>query len=110
MSNFNFTPLSKLLADNSAEVRFLDNQLAHDIINDIIKRLVERINQLEVELVKQQQEISERFTRIETFATTELVGSSSLEYRPSGYEEYLSLGKTLDDLYIRLNNLENHSK
>lgn len=110
MQNYNFTSLSKLLAENSAEVRFADNQLAHDVINDIIKRLIERINTLEVELVKQQEELNARFERIEKFATTELIGPQSLQYRPQGTEEYLTLGKTLDDLYSRLNNLENHSK
>lgn len=110
MQNYNFTSLSKLLAENSAEVRFADNQLAHDVINSIIKKLIERINTLEVELVKQQEELNARFQRIENFATTELIGPSSLQYRPAGTEEYLTLGKTLDDLYSRLNNLENHSK
>jgi hypothetical protein len=109
MNNYNCTTLSKLLAANSAEVRFADNQLAHDVINDIIKKLIERINTLEVELVKQQEELNERFDRIEKFATTELIGSNSLQYRIPGTEEYISLGKTLDDLYSRLNNSENHS-
>lgn len=106
MNNFNYTSLSKLLAEQSSEVKFEDNQLAHNIINDIIKKLIERINQLEVELVKQQEAIHERFERIETFATTELVGAKSLQYRPAGSEEYLSLGQTLDDLYSRINTKE----
>jgi uncharacterized protein (UPF0305 family) len=106
MNNFNYTSLSKLLAEQSSEVRFIDNQLAHNIINDIIKKLIERINHLEVELVKQQNEINDRFQRIETFVTTELVGAKSLQYRPPGSEEYISLGQTLDDLYSRINTKE----
>jgi hypothetical protein len=104
MNNYPYTTLSKILAANSAEVRFADNQLAHDVINDIIKKLIERINTLEVELVKQQEDLSARFDRIEEFATTELIGTNSLQYRIPGTEEYISLGKTLDDLYSRLNN------
>jgi uncharacterized protein (UPF0305 family) len=106
MNNFNYTSLSKLIASNSNEVRFVDNEYAHTIINDIIKKLIERINQLEVELVKQQEEINNRFQRIEEFATTELIGSSSLQYRPPGSEEYISLGQTLNDLYSRINTKE----
>jgi hypothetical protein len=103
MNNFNYTSLSKLLAEQSTETKFADNQLAHTIINDIIKKLIERINQLEVELVTQQGEINGRFERLEQFVTTELVGASSLQYRPPGSEDYLSLGQTLDDLYGRIN-------
>jgi hypothetical protein len=101
------TSFTKLLNQNDVEFRFKDNEIAHGIINDIIKKLIERLNKLEEELVNQSKDINERFNRLETFVTTQLVGADSLQYRPFDHKDYISLGKTLDDIYNRLNKIEN---
>lgn len=100
------TSLSKLISENSTEFRLKDNEIAHEVINDIIKKLIERLNKLESELMNQSRDIADRFNRLEGFATTELIGKNSLQYRPPEQDEYLSLGQTLNDVYERLNKIE----
>jgi hypothetical protein len=104
------TSLSKLLFLQNTEMRFKDNEIAHEIINDIIKKLIERISTLESQLTEYTKNVDSRLGGLETFATTELVGKNSLQYCPPGTEEYLSLGQTLTDLYSRLNKIENQVK
>jgi hypothetical protein len=88
------TSLSKLLnsGKSAAEADLLyiakDNELAHNVINEICKSLLERIEKLE------------------TYVTTEISHPGKIRYRPDGKEDYLSLKENLDLIYERLNNLE----
>lgn len=102
------TELVRLINKNNTQFRLKDNEIAHDIINELIKKLIERLNNLEKELITQQKEIEERFNRLEQFVTQELVSKNGLQYRPPNRKEYISLGATLTDLYERLNSLENN--
>lgn len=103
------TSLTRLINKNNTEFRLKDNEIAHEVINELIKGLIERLNKLEYELVTQAKDIHERFERLEKFVTTELVSRSGLQYRPPDKTEYISLGETLTDLYDRLNRIENNS-
>lgn len=85
------TELTKLLrkSQSASEGDLLyiakDNEIAHNVLNEICKELIQRLNTLE------------------EYATTQL---SKIRYRPEGQEEYLSLKQNLDLIYERLNNLE----
>ena len=101
-----WTTLNRILVQNNSDFKFKDNEIAHEIINDIIKKLIERINRLEAELVEYQKNIDERFTRLETFCTTQLLGPESLQFKPPGKEEYYTIKQVLEDLYSKINTLE----
>jgi hypothetical protein len=83
--------------------KFADNEKAHEVLNEILKKLISRIESVEKYI---QENVNVRLDNIERFVTTELIGPKSLEYKPSGAEEYLGLGKNLDLIYERLNKLE----
>ncbi|UYA57613.1 spike glycoprotein [Synechococcus phage S-CREM1] len=85
------------------EFKFKDNEKAHEIINDIITKLIERVNHIETYI---QESVEKRLENIEKFVTTELIGPSSLQYKPPGNDDYIGLGGNLDLIYERLNNLE----
>ena len=37
-------------------------------------------------------------------------GANMIKYKPEGYEDYLNMRELLDDLYVRLNMLEERIK
>lgn len=89
------TSLSKLLKQHGqsaseADLLYIakDNEIAHDVINQICKSLLNRIEELE------------------KYVTTELSHPAKVQYRPQGREDYLTLKENLDFIYERLNNLE----
>lgn len=101
------TELAQLLRNNNTSeyinFKLNDNEQAHQIINDIIRKLIERISKLEEAI---SQNIAPRLDNLEKFATSELIGPQSLQYKPQGKKDYLTLGENLDLLYDRLNRLE----
>lgn len=100
------TTLRELLQKNSSQIvdfKFADNEQAHTIINEIIKKLIDRISAIE-KIVGEN--LAPRLENLEQFATTQLLGPSSLQYKPPGQDEYVGLGGNLDILYDRLNKLE----
>lgn len=62
--------------------------LAHNVINEILKSLIERV------------------VKLEEYISTEITSPSNIRYRPDGVEEYLTLKENLDLIYQRLNNSE----
>jgi hypothetical protein len=85
------TELTKLLRRNQSasegDLLYIakDNEIAHNVLNEICKTLIDRLNTLE------------------EYTTTQL---GKIRYRPEGQEEYLSLKQNFDLIYERLNNLE----
>jgi hypothetical protein len=99
------TQLRKLLAVNNSlnpaiEFKFNDNEEAHRILNDFIKKLSDR-------LLENEKNIALRLENIEMFLATEVIGPRSLQYRPPEYEEYVGLGPTFDLIFEKLNTIEN---
>ncbi len=88
------TELTRLLrkSQSAAEADLLyvakDNEIAHNVINEICKSLLERIEKLE------------------EYVTTQIAPPGNIQYRPEGNDNYLSLKENLDLIYDRLNNLE----
>jgi hypothetical protein len=88
------TELSKLLRQNETaaqtDLEYIakDNELAHNVINEILKSLIERV------------------VKLEEYISTEITSPSNIRYRPDGVEEYLTLKENLDLIYQRLNNSE----
>lgn len=86
------TELTKLLrkgqSASEADLMYVakDNEIAHEVLNDICKALIDRI------------------TKLEEFVTTQITSPSNIRYRPEGQEEYLTLKENLDLIYQRLNN------
>lgn len=72
-----------------------DNQIAHNVINEILKSVIEKITNLE-----------SRLENLEKHVTTEITSPANIRYRPDGLEEHLSLKENLDLIYERLNNLK----
>jgi anaerobic ribonucleoside-triphosphate reductase len=96
------TKLKELLfkqTNIATEAKFKDNEKAHEILNDFLKKLSDRIE-------KDEEITAKRLNNLEVFVTTELVGPKSLEYKPPGYEEYLGLGQTLNLIFEKLNRIE----
>ena len=96
------TRLRELLStqsDNIVDLKFKDNEKAHEILNDFLKKLSERVE-------KDEEITAKRLNNLEVFVTTELVGPKSLEYKPPGYDEYLGLGQTLNLIFEKLNRIE----
>lgn len=93
-----------LLANNSlnsvTEFKFKDNEQAHAILNDFLKKLSDR-------LLENEKNIALRLENIEKFLATEVIGPRSLQYKPPEYEEYVGLGPTFDLLFEKLNTIEN---
>lgn len=104
-----WTVLNEIMK-NSPDMKFKDNEIAHEIINDIIKKLIERINNLEKELVVYQENVDERFKRLEEFCTTQLLGPNSLQFKPPGKDEYIGMKEIFEDLYSRINTLEKYDE
>jgi len=63
-----------------------DNEIAHNVINEICKGLIDRLNKLE------------------EYVTTQVTHPGNIRYRPEGEEDYLTLKENLDLIYQRLNN------
>lgn len=88
------TELSRLIQKSQSatmgDYMFLakDNEIAHNVLNEICKALHTRIEKLE------------------EYITTQITHPGNIRYRPEGNEEYLSLKENLDFIYQRLNNLE----
>lgn len=96
------TRLRELLSkqsDTTTDLRFKDNEKAHEILNDFLKKLSDRVE-------KDEEITAKRLSNLEVFVTTELVGPKSLEYKPPGYDEYLGLGQTLNLIFEKLNRIE----
>jgi hypothetical protein len=96
------TKLKELLLRQSnivTEAMFKDNEKAHEILNEFLKNLSDRIE-------KDEEVIAKRLNNLEVFVTTELVGPKSLEYKPPGHDEYLSLGETFNLIFEKLNRIE----
>jgi hypothetical protein len=102
------TKLKELLLQQDRgymDFKFKDNEKAHEIINDIITKLIERTSDIEKYI---KESVETRLDNIEKFVTTELIGPSSLQYKPPGNDDYVGLGGNLDLIYERLNKIENH--
>lgn len=96
------TRLRELLSkqsDSITDFKFKDNEKAHEILNNFLKNLADRIE-------KDEEITAKRLGNLEVFVTTELVGPKSLEYKPPGYDEYLGLGQTLNLIFEKLNRIE----
>jgi len=83
------------------EFKFADNEKAHEIINGFLANLVKRIEEDEAATAK-------RLASLETFVTTELIGPRSLEFKPPGSDDYISLGTALTLVFEKLNRIEEH--
>lgn len=85
------TELTKLLrrsqSASEGDLMYIakDNELAHEVLNQICKSIIKRLD------------------NIEEYTATLL---SKIRYRPEDREDYLSLKENLDYIYSRLNNLE----
>lgn len=96
------TKLKELLAKQSpnyTEFKFKDNEKAHEILNQFLKKLGERIE-------KDEEITAKRLSNLEVFVTTELVGPQSLQYKPPGFPEYIGLSATFDLIFDKLNRIE----
>lgn len=82
------------------EFKFKDNEQAHAILNDYLRKLSDRV-------LESEKNISIRLENIEKFLATEVIGPRSLQYKPPEYEEYVGLGPTFDLLFKKLNTIEN---
>ena len=82
------------------EFKFKDNEQAHAILNDYLRKLSDRV-------LESEKNISIRLENIEKFLATEVIGPRSLQYKPPEYEEYVGLGPTFDLLFEKLNTIEN---
>ena len=82
------------------EFKFKDNEQAHAILNDYLRKLSDRV-------LESEKNISIRLENIEKFLDTEVIGPRSLQYKPPEYEEYVGLGPTFDLLFKKLNTIEN---
>jgi hypothetical protein len=89
------TELKRLLVANNmnpvTEFKFKDNEQAHAILNDYLRKLSDRV-------LESEKNISIRL---------ENIGPRSLQYKPPEYEEYVGLGPTFDLLFKKLNTIEN---
>jgi hypothetical protein len=98
------TELKRLLVANNmnpvTEFKFKDNEQAHAILNDYLRKLSDRV-------LESEKNISIRLENIEKFLATEVIGPRSLQYKPPEYEEYVGLGPTFDLLFKKLNTIEN---
>ena len=98
------TELKRLLVPNNmnpvTEFKFKDNEQAHAILNDYLRKLSDRV-------LESEKNISIRLENIEKFLATEVIGPRSLQYKPPEYEEYVGLGPTFDLLFKKLNTIEN---
>ena len=98
------TELKRLLLANNmnpvTEFKFKDNEQAHAILNDYLRKLSDRV-------LESEKNISIRLENIEKFLATEVIGPRSLQYKPPEYEEYVGLGPTFDLLFEKLNTIEN---
>ena len=98
------TELKRLLVANNinpvTEFKFKDNEQAHAILNDYLRKLSDRV-------LESEKNISIRLENIEKFLATEVIGPRSLQYKPPEYEEYVGLGPTFDLLFEKLNTIEN---
>lgn len=65
-----------------------DNEIAHEVLNEICKTLIKRVEDLE------------------KYVTTQITSPTNIRYRPDGQEDYFTLKENLDFIYQRLNNLE----
>jgi len=85
------TELTKLLrrsqSASEGDLMYIakDNEVAHEVLNEICKSIIKRLD------------------NIEEYTTTLL---SKIRYRPEDRGDYLSLKENLDYIYGRLNNLE----
>lgn len=88
------TELTKLLrkgqSASEGDLMYIakDNEIAHNVLNEICKSLLKRIED------------------IETYVTTQITSPSNIRYRPEGEEDYLSLKENLDLIYQRLNSIK----
>lgn len=86
------TELTKAIrqAGWSADLMYIakDNELAHNIINEICRSTMKRLSTLE------------------EYVTTQVTHPGNIRYLPEGQEEYLSLKENLDLIYERLNRIE----
>ena len=64
------------------EFKFKDNEQAHAILNDYLRKLSDRV-------LESEKNISIRLENIEKFLATEVIGPRSLQYKPPEYEEYV---------------------
>jgi hypothetical protein len=98
------TELKRLLVANNmnpvTEFKFKDNEQAHAILNDYLRKLSDRV-------LESEKNISIRLENIEKFLATEVIGPRSLQYKPPEHEEYIGLGPTFDLLFKKLNTIEN---
>lgn len=74
----------------TADQRFAENEAAHNIINEILTSLIQRINELE----KSVQNIP-------------VIDKDSIQYKIKETGEYHNLAETFDILFDKLNRIEN---
>jgi len=86
------TELTKLVrksqSASEADLMYIakDNEIAHEVLNQICKALIDRV------------------TKLEEFVTTQITSPSNIRYRPEGQDDYLTLKENLDLIYQSLNN------